>query len=144
MKWTKAQEDKLIKLIAEHKRDGYPDAEIYRLISKTMKRTPNALRHKHGSIKAELLVAESVDHMADQTAEPTSFPWDDVCANPIYKQRIGRALRNVDKKPLIIDMANTDYTRNFDVAREWKLPHCQKPKTFIEKIKEFFKGGNNE
>jgi hypothetical protein len=135
MKWTKAQEDKLMKLIADHKHDGYPDAEIYRLISKTMKRTPNALRHKHGSIKAELMQAEFVDHMASLDGDLADF--DGAYENALYKQRIGRALRKVDQL-IVLDFEAGAVNYIGGNARS------DKPKTFIEKIKEFFKGGNNE
>lgn len=142
MKWTKAQEDKLIKLIAEHKRDGYPDAKIYRLISKTMKRTPNALRHKHNSIKAELLVAESVDHMASLDAPVIKDMGAPIFVKPDInymgeKQKIVRALRKVDP-PVVLDFEAGAVNYIGGNARS------DKSKTFIEKIKAFFKGGNNE
>lgn len=173
MKWTKAQEDKLIKLISEHKKKGYEDAEIYRLISKTMKRTPNALRHKHGSIKAELMNAEFVDHMASLDGDLADF--DEKYHDAIYKQKIGRALRVVDKKPLIIDMADASLSdiekakwalgNNFDqeayqagfdrvinppiscdagAVNYTNEPKIEKPKSFIEKVLAFFKGGKDE
>ena len=136
MKWTKKTEQKMLAIISNHKKlqDGFIDAADKLNISKS------AVTNRY----YRMMKAKSNDAL-----EPSK-------SIMIDKQKIGRALRKVDEKPPIIYMVNDDYTRNFDKAinpptscdagsvNYTNKPKIEKPKSFIEKVLAFFKGGKDE
>jgi hypothetical protein len=141
-KWTTRQDKKLLKLVEEYKSGGLKFCEAYKCMSKTMGRTPSAIMQRHNKLMNIHIATEySDERLADRMrsdmekakwALGDNFDKDAYDAGRFWheKQKIGRILRKADPS-LILDMG---YGSRAD----------RKPKTFIEKIKGFFKGGNNE
>ncbi|MEN6384607.1 MAG: hypothetical protein ABFD79_05360 [Phycisphaerales bacterium] len=116
-RWTKQQDKKLLKLVEEYKAGGLKFCEAYKRMSKTMGRTPSAIMQRHNKLMNIHIATEYSDEKLQKILSDSG------------------AYDYIDP-PLILDMSagGLNYTGGSVES---------KPKTFIEKIKLFFKGGKN-
>lgn len=114
MKWTKKTEQKMLAIISKHKK--LQDGFIDAAYK--LNTSKSAVANRYYRVMKGL----RVDPTGNE--EPKSYPWDGQSGN-----------EGVINPPISCEAGAVNYTNR---------PKIEKPKSFIEKVLAFFKGGKDE